>query len=137
MNSYFNLSDKPVIIADAGLPNTNNINILESNGYKYILGSRLKNETQRVKDRILQEQWLDGHSISVRKSKGQRIVAAYSGKRVAKDRHNRERGHNRLEKSLKRGKLTKANSNKRKYKKYLKLTGDSRIETDYNKYNLD
>ena len=129
--------DKPVIIADAGLLNKDNINMLESNGYKYILGARLKNETQRVKGRILQERWLDGHSISVRKGQGQRIVVAYSDKRAAKDRHNRERGLNRLEKSLKRGKLTKANSNKRKYKKYLKLTGDSRIETDYNKYNLD
>jgi transposase len=42
-----------------------------------------------------------------------------------------------LEKSLKRGKLTKANINNRGYNKYLKLTGDVNIEIDYTKFNND
>ena len=71
------------------------------------------------------------------KTKGQRIVVAYSDRRAAKDRHNRERGLNRLEKNLKRGKLTKANINNRGYNKYLKLTGDVQVEIDYDKYNAD
>ena len=57
--------DKPVIIADAGLLNKDNISMLEANDYQYILGARIKNETQKVKDRILEEQWQDGHSISI------------------------------------------------------------------------
>ena len=129
--------DKPVIIADAGLLNRDNISMLEANGYQYILGARIKNETQKVKDEILEEQWQDGHSISIRKGKKQRIVVAYTDKRAAKDRHNRERGLNRLEKSLKRGRLTKANINNRGYNKYLKLTGDVQVEIDYDKYNAD
>ena len=129
--------DKPVIIADAGLLNKDNISMLEANDYQYILGARIKNETQKVKDRILEEQWQDGHSISINNSKGQRIVVSYSDKRAAKDRHNRERGLNRLEKSLKRGRLTKANINNRGYNKYLKLTGEVQIEIDYDKYNAD
>lgn len=129
--------DKPVIIADAGLMNKDNISMLEVNEYQYILGARIKNETQKVKDRILTEQWQDGHSISIRKDKEQRIVIAYSNKRAAKDRHNRQRGLNRLEKSLKRGRLTKANINNRGYNKYLKLTGEVHIEIDYDKYNAD
>ena len=129
--------DKPVIIADAGLLNKENISMLESNGYQYILGARIKNETQKVKDRILAEPWQEGHSISIGKGKGQRIVVAYSDKRAAKDRHNRERGLSRLEKSLKRGRLTKANINNRGYNKYLKLTGEVQVEIDYDKYNAD
>lgn len=129
--------DKPVIIADAGLLNKDNISMLESNGYQYILGARIKNETQKVKDRILTETWQEGHSISIGKGKGQRIVVAYSDKRAAKDRHNRERGLSRLEKSLKRGRLTKANINNRGYNKYLKLTGEVQVEIDYDKYNAD
>jgi len=132
----YNLN-KPVIIADAGLLNRDNINMLEANGYQYILGARIKNETQKVKDKILEEQWQDGYSISIRKGKQQRIVVAYSDKRAAKDRHNRERGLNRLEKSLKRGRLTKANINNRGYNKYLKLIGDIQVEIDYDKYNAD
>lgn len=132
----YNLN-KPVIIADAGLLNRDNISMLEANGYQYILGARIKNETQKVKDKILEEQWQDGYSISIRKGKQQRIVVAYSDKRAAKDRHNRERGLNRLEKSLKRGRLTKANINNRGYNKYLKLIGDIQVEIDYDKYNAD
>jgi transposase len=129
--------DKPVIIADAGLLNNDNIRMLEANEYQYILGARIKNESNRIKERILEEVWQDGDSISIRKGKGQRIVVAYSDRRAAKDRHNRERGLNRLEKSLKRGRLTKANINNRGYNKYLKLTGDVQIEIDYDKYNAD
>jgi len=132
----YNLN-KPVIIADAGLLNRDNISMLEANGYQYILGARIKNETQKVKDRILEEQWQDGHSISIKKGKQQRIIVAYSDKRAAKDSHNRERGLNRLEKSLKRGRLTKANINNRGYNKYLKLIGDIQVEIDYDKYNAD
>ena len=129
--------DKPVIIADAGLLNNDNIRMLEANEYQYILGARIKNESNRIKDRILEEEWQDGDSISIRKGKGQRIVVAYSDRRAAKDRHNRERGLNRLEKSLKRGRLTKANINNRGYNKYLKLIGDVQVEIDYDKYNAD
>lgn len=129
--------DKPVIIADAGLLNNDNISMLEANEYQYILGARIKNEANRIKDRILEEGWEDGHSISIKKSKGQRIVVAYSDKRAAKDRHNRDRGLRRLEKSLKRGRLTKANINNRGYNKYLKLTGEVQVEIDYDKYNAD
>jgi len=129
--------DKPVIIADAGLLSKDNISMLEANGYRYIIGARIKNETQRIKDRILEEQWQDGHSISIRKDKGQRIVVAYSDKRAVKDLHNRERGLARLEKSPKRSRLTKSNINNRGYNKYLKLTGEVQIEIDYDKYNAD
>jgi transposase len=129
--------NKPVVIADAGLLSKDNISVLEANGYQYIIGARIKNETQKVKERILKERWHDGHSISINKDKHQRIVISYSDKRAAKDRHNRERGLARLEKSLKRGRLTKANINNRGYNKYLKLIGEVQIRIDYDKYNAD
>ncbi len=129
--------DKPVIIADAGLLNNDNIQMPESNGYQYILGARIKNESARIKDRILEEAWQDSHSISIRRGKKQRVVLAFSDRRAAKDRHNRERGLARLEKSMKRGRLIKANINNRGYNKYLKLTGDVQVEIDYDKYNAD
>jgi transposase len=129
--------DKPVIIADSGLLSKDNISMLQSNGYKYIIGARIKNETQTIKDRILEEQWTEGHSIRLKKGKENRIVVSYSDKRAAKDRHNRERGLARLEKNLRRGRLTKANINNRGYNKYLKLTGEVLVEIDYEKYKAD
>lgn len=129
--------NKPVIIADAGLLNKDNIRMLETNDYLYIIGARIKNETQKVKDLIMAETWQEGHSISIRKCEKQRIVVSYSDKRAAKDQHNRKRGLSRLEKNLKRGRLTKSNINNRGYNKYLKLTGDIQVEIDYNKFNAD
>jgi len=78
-----------------------------------------------------------GHIIRLKKSKQQYLVVSYSESRATKDLHNRERGLARLEKSLKRGKLTKANINNRGYNKYLKLTGDVSIEIDYTKFSND
>lgn len=129
--------DKPVVIADAGLLSKDNISMLQSNGYQYIIGARIKNETQTIKDRILEEQWAEGHSIRLNKGKEQRIVVSYSDKRAAKDRHNRERGLARLEKNLRRGRLTKSNINNRGYNKYLRLTGEVLVEIDYDKYKAD
>jgi transposase len=129
--------DKPVVIADAGLLSKDNIYMLQSNGYKYIIGARIKNETQTIKNRILTEQWTEGHAIRLKKSKEQRIIVSYSDKRAAKDRHNRERGLARLEKNIKRGRLTKANINNRGYNKYLRLIGEVQVEIDYDKYKAD
>ena len=129
--------EKPIVVADAGLLSKDNISALQANGYGYILGARLKNESQGIKEKLLAEEWKDGHTIRLKKSKQQYLVVSYSETRAAKDLHNRERGLARLEKSLKRGKLTKANINSRGYNKYLKLTGDVAIEIDYEKFNND
>ena len=123
--------------ADAGLLSKDNISSLQANGYGYILGARIKNESSSIKEKLLAEQWEDGHIIRLRKSKQQHLVVSYSETRATKDLHNRERGLARLEKSLKRGKLTKANINNRGYNKYLKLTGKVDIEIDYDKFKSD
>lgn len=42
-----------VIVADSGLMNKKNLSLLESGGYKYIIGARIKNETETLKQWIL------------------------------------------------------------------------------------
>ena len=129
--------EKPIVVADAGLLSNDNITALQANGYGYILGARIKNESQNIKEKIIVSEWEDGHIIRLKKSKQQYLVVSYSESRATKDLHNRERGLARLEKSLKRGKLTKANINNRGYNKYLKLTGEVNIEIDYTKFSND
>lgn len=46
--SKFNLKDF-VVVADSGLMNTENIEALHKNGYKYIIGARIKNEKEIIK----------------------------------------------------------------------------------------
>jgi len=132
----FNL-DKPVVVADAGLLSNDNIKALETNNYEYILGARLKNETEKVKTQILQMQFTDGATRSLKKSANTRLIVNFSTTRAAKDAYNRKRGLNRLEKLVKSGRLSKSSINNKGYNKYLKLNGDVVIEIDFEKYNQD
>jgi len=128
---------KPVVVADAGLLSTNNLKALEEEGYQYILGARIKNESEPIKQKIQSEEWSDGKIVRLTKPDNTRLIVSYSLKRAGKDEHNRQRGLKRLEKQIKRGKLTKSNINNRGYNKYLKLMGELHIEIDYEKFKAD
>jgi transposase len=136
ISKKFNLS-KPIVVADAGLLSTDNINLLEQNEYKYILGARPKNETQKIKQQILETRLENDMYKVIEKDNKTRLIISYSDKRAAKDQHNRKRGLQRLEKQIKSGKLTKSQINNRGYNKYLKMEGDVAIKIDYEKYNDD
>ncbi len=136
MEAKFTLN-KPVVVADAGLLTSLNIEQLQQQGYRYILGARIKNETAAVKQKILSRNWSDGYYINIRKTENTKLIVAHSDKRAANDEYNRKRGLKRLEKILKAGKLTKANINNKGYNKYLRLSGEIKIEIDYEKFNQD
>lgn len=129
--------DKPVVVADAGLLSADNIIGLQKEGYQYILGARIKNESKAVKQTILKKKWAEGKAIQVIKKDGSRLIVAYSAKRARKDEHNRKRGLKRLEKQIKQGKLTKSNINNRGYNKYLKIAGSLTVAIDYQKFEED
>jgi transposase len=129
--------DKPIIVADSGLLSKDNIKALEAKNYEYILGARIKNESEWIKKKIVESQFLDGTTKSLIKSDSTKLIINYSAARAAKDAYNRKRGLSRLEKQVKTGKLTKSSINNKGYNKYLKLNGDILIEIDYQKYNND
>jgi transposase len=129
--------DKLVVIADAGLLSTSNVEELQDKGYEFILGARIKNESDRIKDKILALQLEDKTSEFIEKDDGLKLVVGYTERRAKKDKHNRERGLQKLEQRIKSGKLTKSSINNRGYNKYLKLEGDVNICIDHAKYNQD
>ena len=47
----FSLTDF-IVVADSGLMSENNVKLLESAGYKYILGARIRNESSKIKECI-------------------------------------------------------------------------------------
>lgn len=59
MSRKFNL-DKPIVVADSGLLSKENIKALEANGYEYILGARVKNESEKIKGKIPAMEFIDG-----------------------------------------------------------------------------
>lgn len=128
---------KPVIIADAGLLSGNNIKALEKDGYEYILGARIKNESTQIKQKILSSKLSNGQYTTIEKAQNTTLIVQYSESRARKDAHNKERGLKRLEKRIKSGKLTKDNINNRGYNKYLKMEGSIAISIDMDKYIKD
>lgn len=129
--------DKPIVIADAGLLSTDNLNKLIANGYTFILGARIKNESKHIIQKIVSLNLADGQIGQIDKDDQTILYISYSNKRAMKDASNRERGLKRLEKSLNAGRLTKSNINNRGYNKYLKMEGDIKIEINYDKFYED
>jgi transposase len=129
--------EKLVIVADSGLLSKKNIEELQSKDYEFILGARIKNESRKIKEKILSLKLRNGESKIIKKSDNLKLLISYYDSRAKKDKHNRERGLKRLEKQLKSGKLTKSNINKRGYNKYLKLEGNISVAIDYEKFEQD
>jgi len=113
-----------------------NISVLVKNGYKYILGARIKNEAEFIKEKILSYNIQEGKPKEL-KTKNGRLIVSFSSKRAHQDKKNRNKGLKRLEKRVKSGKLTKEHINNRGYNKYLKLSGEVSISIDYEKYEAD
>lgn len=128
--------DKPIITADAALLSQKNIDALVEAGYQYILGGRLKNESDRIKNKILSMNIKEGQPVEMQHPNG-RLIITFSAKRARNDKTNREKGLKRLEKKVCSGKLSKKHINNRGYNKYLRLTGDIDISIDYEKFNAD
>lgn len=126
-----------IIVADAGLLSNENIAALTKLDYKFILGARIKNETNRVQKNILSLNLKNGQSQIIIKQDGMKLIVSYSQSRAANDKGNRERGLKRLEKLISKGKLTKQHINNRGYNKYLKLEGDVTIKINYAKCKED
>jgi transposase len=134
--SKFNLTEF-VIVADSGMVNKENIAQLEAKNYKYILGARIKNENNLIKDWILSQNKIDSTFYEYSKSKNSRLVVGYSTQRAKKDAYNREKGLRRLEKEYKSGLITKDKINKRGYNKFLKISNDVEVEIDYEVVKTD
>ncbi len=125
-----------VVVADSGLMNKKNIALLETAGYKYIIGARIKNETEEIKQWILSLEKKDGLFHEKLKEKT-RLIVGYSTVRAKKDRYNREKGVKRLQTAYKSGTITKENINKRGYNKFLELTDNVKVRINQEKINED
>ena len=131
--------DQPVVVADAAMLSKTNLSDLETAGYKYIIGGRIKNESDGVKEEILRKAcgMNNGDHFILKREDGARLIVTYSEKRARKDARNRKRGLMRLEKRVKTGRLTKESINHRGYNKFLILEGEVIVKIDENKIEED
>jgi len=126
-----------IVVADSGLMNNENIELMEAKGYQYILGARIKNETNAIKAWILSVEKTDGTFYECQKNETTRLIIGYCEKRAGKDAYNREKGIKRLEKEYKNGLITKDKINKRGYNKFLEFCDDITVHINYDKVSED
>lgn len=125
-----------IVVADSGLMNKTNISLLESSGYKYIIGAKIKTESEEIKQWILSLEKKDEEFNEKLKGKI-RLIIGYSTSRDKKDKYNRNKGVQRLQKAYKSGNVTKENLNKRGYNKFLEISDNVKVKIDQEKIKED
>lgn len=94
-----------VVVADAGMLSAKNIDFLETENLKYIVGARLKSLSEKFKEQIFSHDFTKEHifEISVDPETGEigkRLIVDFSDKRAKKDLFNREKLIKKLELKL-------------------------------------
>lgn len=78
-------------------------------GFCQVKDTRLKNEKEVIKKQVLALKLMNGQSGSLIIDEHCKLIVTYSDSRAKKDAVNRKRGIEKLERSIKSGKLTKSN----------------------------
>jgi len=133
INQKFSLP-KATVVADSAILSKENLQLLKKQGYEYILGARIRNESEVTKQKILKHDFSE--SLELKKGEA-RLIVSYSEKRARKDARNRQRGVRKLQEKMKSGRLTKQQVNNHGYNKFLKLEGEIRISIDQEKIEAD
>lgn len=133
----YGIGEDFVVVADSGLMNAKNVGLLHEAGYKYVIGARIKGESDGVKAWILGLEKKNGLFHEMRRDNGERLIVGYSESRAKKDRYNRERGVERLRKAYSSGRLTKSQVNRRGYNKFLEMSKDVEVRISESKIQED
>lgn len=135
--------ERVVFVADSAMLSGDNIARLEKLGDKisFIVGARIKSMDGHIKKKILDSKnysTIDNQSqVAEFDYKSKRLIVSYSGKRAAKDAHDRARAIDKLHKKLLKSKSAKSHVSNSGYRKYLKINGPASIEIDEDKIEAD
>jgi hypothetical protein len=94
------------VVADAGMLSQANLEKLESSGYSYIVGARIRSLPAATAEQILTWDYTKHGNLNITIA-GRRMVVTYSDKRAKRSKQNRERLVKKLEAKLARGDIVK------------------------------
>lgn len=126
-----------VVVADSAMLSKSNMEWMNTKGFKYIVGARIKNTTAAIKKQILLENQYTAcdeqhynRYIDIKTNDQTRLVVTFSESRAAKDAHDREKAIISLCKRLEKSNNVMSLMGNYGYKRFLKIEGDSKLKVD-------
>ena len=130
------------LVADAGMINKDNQKWLEDNGIAYVMGARLKSQSESFHNKVLKADDFKPWGDSVPKQadvaqykvlcqNARQVIVTYSPRRARKDAHKRAEGIEKLNKRLQKSKQPKSVS-QRGYARFLNFP-EGQVAVDQNK----
>lgn len=113
-------STKLTVVADAGMLSSTNLEALDTQGYCYIVGARIRSLAAEAAEQITSWDYSAKGNLDTTIN-GRRMVVTYSQKRAERSVKNRERLVVKLQAKLNRGQVVKKS-------KYILLSNDPKLE---------
>ena len=136
--------DRVVYVADAGMFNKKNreeLETLEKNGVSYIVGARIKNLPDALKEKILDPENYrsinEDLEVAPFEYEGKRLVVSRSAKRARKDAHDRQKGIETLRKRLEKGGTLKGQLSNQGYRKYLRISSEGKCDLQLDEAKIE
>ena len=105
---------KVVFVADAGMMSQENLALLLSKGYDFVVAARLRSMGKKAtRDITAVQEWqpmAEGRMVAERRLGGRRLVLRYCPKKAAKDAHDRQKAVEKAKLNLAQGIKGKARS---------------------------
>lgn len=129
-----------LLVADRGMMTDKNLLALENAKIKYVVAAKLKKYPKNIKERILTNQgtWVEVHKEQhckqdMRLSDTRRLIVTYNEKRAQKDRLDRERILEKMQKRIGKSKNPKKLVTNHGYVKYLQAEGKVKLSINEEK----
>ena len=133
--------DKVIFVADGGMFNRYNLEELEEEGFEYIVGARLRNLNNQLKEKVLDRKHYRGEKdfciAQFEYQDNKKLIVSYKESRAQKDALDRAKAIDKLRKRLDQVRNPKEYLSNYGYKRYLKVSGESQIELDEAKVEED
>jgi len=117
--------NKVIFVSDAGMFNKNNLQELEEKGIEYIVGGKLRNMPNNIKEDILDiskyKEIRRGYKVRRIEYQGKHIIISHSEKRAKKDARDRIKAIEAIQKKLEKNKSPNNYLSNYGNKKYLKV----------------
>jgi len=124
-----------IVVADRGIFNANNIEFLENNNFKYILGAKLKTMNSKLKSSILNKDNYKKNSektflyqiINLNEELKKKLIITSSDKRAYKDKEDRNKAIDKLKSKLSKNKNSSSFISNYGYKRFIDISSKEEI----------